>query len=599
MKIPSWARLKAGLDRFLGKTPLVGVLFILTLLFQVYLVTKLPVFYPILKTVFLLLIVLVLRSLARMPRRELASALLILLVIVAFRIPFYAHADGMMFTSDNALEALQPLEIQDSKRVPLYLLDSAGHNGTLKYLLVAFVWDFFGKDYLTFVLFQLMIFCGVCRLLFSVFRTLVHPRVLVLFLLSSFMFIEVIFDYSLFLRAAPYLETIFFVLLGISVFDWDFRRTGRLFLTAYFFLFAIYLHPLGVFFVVPFIVGALILAAIRGRFLPVLGFLAAGALAGAFPMLFFKLFGPPPQDPGAWFQIVFLNPADLTLARIPGLVGGLVRDFRKIFNGLFNFELTYALQFFKGQEGLKNLAIVINRVLVGTSFAVLLGGLAISVRRLIARPRTWTWSPLYFVLLTGTILGKLVLLSPHPLIEPRHNLDLAFLVILAFLFVSSEVVKIKRLISVKSAGILLLLLVFAAPHYVLLLKMTRFKEHSYAEIMGVLREHRIKVLNTDFIIAYPIYFFSDRRIYVTDVIGPLTIRFFYPRLRKDVEKVSWKKMAYLFFGDAHYRESWHVEWTDFIWIRLLHRLEIEKVAHRIIKLDYYTIVIPEPAMNVR
>lgn len=588
-------RLKPVVDRLTGKKPLLGILFAMTLLFQVHLVTKLTLFYPVIKVFFFIFLFLLILNLVRMPRRELLFILAAILAVVAVRIPYYLHSDGLVFTSDPALEALQPVEIRDSHQAPLYLLNSGGHNGTFKYLLVAFVWDIFGKDHLTFVLVQLLFFLGFLWLIYDLFRDVLDRRILAIFLFLGFMFIEVVFDYSFLLRGGPYLEAVFFAVLGMSVFLGDIRRPERIFLAAYFFLFGVYLHPISAFIIIPFILIILIRAMRERQILSTAGLIAAGALAGAFAMLFFKLFGPPLADTGGWFKIVLLKPAEVTLAAIPMLLERLALDFWKTFKGLFQAEMTYGLAFFRLPVWQHKAFSLISAVSIWFSAAVLAAGLILSAWSLRpGRPRAH-WSRPYLVLLFFAVLGKMFLFLPRPFVEPRHNWDLAFCLILAYLIVFSELVKVKKALSFRTAGIVLLLTVFTVPHYVMLLKIASLKEHSYMEILDVLRKERVKFVNTDFIIAYPIYYLSNRRIGVTDSLGPVTIRFFYPWMREDLEKMNWKRMAYLFFGKYHYRDAWHIDWTNYLYIRTIQRLEKAGVPYRVVYLDYYTIVIPDPA----
>jgi len=587
--------LKTIPDRLTGRKPLLGLLFAMTVLFQVYLVTKWTLFYPVLKLLFFSFLLLLVLNLVRLPRRKLLWTLAFILAIVAVRIPFYLHNSGMIFSSDNALEALQPLEIHDTHTVPLYLLDSAGHNGTFKYLLVAFVWDVLGKDYLTFVLTQLLFFLAFCRLMYDLFRDAVDRRLLAIFLFTGFAFIEVVFDHSLFLRAGPYLESVVFALLGMSVLFGDFRPGVRTFLGAYFCLFGVYLHPVCVFLIVPFLPIFLAREAKARRLWTGLGLLAAGVLAGAFAMLFFKLFGPPAEDTGEWFKIILLKPSDITLSAIPSLIARVAGNFWTTFKGLFVTEAAFDLEFFSLRPWLSAVFVALDTLILAVSAAVLSGGLFLSVRSVWpGRPKAH-WSRPFFLLLFLTILGKIGLMLPRPFMEPRHNWDLTILVILAYLFVFSEFAKIEKILSWRSAAVLAFVLLLSVPHFTLFLKMTHFKEKSYAEILGVLREQRVKYVNTDFIIAYPIYFLSDRRIAVTDSIGPVTIRFFYPWLRKDLERIDWRRTAYLFFGKNYYREPWHIAWTDFLLIRTQQRLEAAGTNYRVVPLEYYTFVIPDQA----
>jgi hypothetical protein len=587
--------LKTVSNRLTGRKPLLGLLFAMTVLFQVYLITKWTLFYPVLKFLFFFFLLLLLLNLIRLPRRKLLWTLAFILAILAVRIPFYLHDDGMIFSSDNALEALQPLEIRDTHTAPLYLLNSAGHNGTFKYLLVAFVWDVLGRDYLTFVLVQLLFFLAFCRLIFDLFRDAVDRRLLLIFLFTGFMFIEVVFDHSLFLRAGPYLESVVFALLGISVFLGDFRPGVRTFLGAYFCLFGVYIHPVCVFLIVPFLPILLVREAKARRLWSGLGLLAAGVLAGAFAMLFFKLFGPPAEDTGEWFKIILLKPSDITLSAIPSLLARAAGNFWTAFKGLFQTETNYGLHFFHIRPWLSAAFSTINTLLLAVSTAALAGGIFLAVRSVWpGRPKAH-WSRPFFLLLLLTILGKIGLMLPKPFMEPRHNWDLTILIILAYFFVLSEFVKFEKLRSGRAAVLLFCALIFSVPHYTLFLKMTHFKEQTYAQLLGVLRKQRIKYVSTDFIIAYPIYFLSDRRIGVTDELGPVRIRFFYPWLRVDLERISWRRKAYLFFNPSYYRENWHIGWTEYLLAKTFEKLEAAGVPYDVIRLDSFRIVIPHQA----
>jgi hypothetical protein len=105
-------------------------------------------------------------------------------------------------------------------------------------------------------------------------------------------------------------------------------------------------------------------------------------------------------------------------------------------------------------------------------------------------------------------------------------------------------------------------------------------------------ENGVKYLTTDFIIAYPLYFLSDKKILVTDSLGPLTIWNFLPDLREAVERVPKAKKAYLFFSDDHKRREWHIKATKVVRRRLIRELKQKKIRYRIHDLEYYTIVIP-------
>lgn len=546
---------------------------------------------------------------------------LALLLILAIRIPFYLQGNGLIFHSDNALEALQPLEIQDSRRAPFFLLNSSGHNGTLKYLLVAFIWDILGKSYTTFVLFQLLIFFVFIYLFYEIFRRFVSERIIQILLLAHFAFIEVIFDYSLFLRAAPYLEMLTLFLLGVYLFDFSFQDRKKLFLAFYFLLFSSYLHPLVIFLIVPFTLVSFILAVLEKRFkINLVALLSGGSLA-TYHLLYYKLFWPPPPPSGEWYRIVFFSPSDFSFKHVPLYIKNVVRDLWTSFHHLFDFEFLYSLQFFQASGWTAVFLKIVNRLAIFLSLIACLASLIFSFKKVIDYVRFLRragsknqpelglsgtgkipWVYLFILLAFLIFIFKEFILMPRPFYEPRHNIDLALWIGVCFVFFFSLLFQRKRS-WVQSGGrwilIVIFLLLLAGPHYIFYLKVAIFKKESYAQIIPILRQNRIRYLATDFSLAYPIYFLTNRKVKVTDSFGPVTVPFFYYWLREEVDKVPWQKKAYLLFGDRYWRRSWHIEATFNLKQRLIERLKKENIPYRVINLPYYTFIIPKTAIAPR
>lgn len=575
-------------------------IFLIAFFFQVFLITKFTILYPLLKLLFIVMIILLIFGLMRTSRRERLFILLCILFIIAIRLPFYFHTNGLIFSSDNALEALQSDEIRDTKTAPFYLLNSSGHNGTLKYLLVAFIWDFLGRNYLYLVLFQLIIFLAVSYIIYKIFEGIIDKRILLLFIFTNFAFIEVIFDYSLFLRAAPYLEMLFFFLFGVYLFDFEFKNKTRIFFSCYFLLFSIYLHPIGLFFVFPFTLCTFIYALKSHKILKNFILFLVGFFSGGFHLIYFQFFGPELPYTADWYAKKIISPASFSLSKIPDYLFNLLRDSKVIFTNILSYEFSYSINvFFKEEKVIKSVLFVINFSLICLSLLVFLLALILVLKKLnILRKEGLSkneWSSIFFLLLLVTILAKILILSPKPFYEPRHNIDMAFLLIMSYLFVFSTFFKVKKILSFKALLIFLFLLLFALPHYYYFLITTHLKEHSYREILSVLVKNRVKYLATDFIIAYPIYFLTNRQIVVSDSLGPLTIRFFYPELKARVDKIRWDQKAYLIFSENYPRSESHKRETAVIKIGLLHRLKKQGIKYKIFKLKYYIIVIPSTA----
>jgi len=568
-------------------------------LFQIFLITKLTFLYPVLKFLFVLECLGLVVAFIQISMKQ-KIMLLALFLIIAIRIPFYAKGDGLIFHSDNALEALQALETHNHKTAPFFLLNSSSHNGTLKYLFVAFIWDFFGTSYVSFVLFQLLIFLVFIFIMSQLFKRFLDEKVVLLFLLVHFAFIEVIFDYSLFLRAAPYLEMLTVFLLGVYLFDFTLTNRIRLFQATFFLLFSAYLHSLIIFLLVPFGLTVILLSFSRKMPWINLIFLSAGGLAGSYHLIYYKLYGPIPPPSGQWwYRIVFFSPSQFCFGDIPHYFQALARDLWTAFHNLFDFEFLYSLEFFKDMSFKARLLRVMNRSIVYLSAAVVLFALVLSFKKLFPRIKEKfnerNWPYLFYILTLITLVSKAFLLSPRPHYEPRHNIDMAFWVVMGYLLASSALVPPRKLFSFRFIVLLIFFFAMSIPHYTYYLKIAQFKKESYQEIIPLLKSKGVRYLATDFSIAYPIYFLTNQRVEVTDSLGPVTASFFYPWLKEKVDKISWKKKAYLFFGDNYYRRSWHKAWTHDIQKRILTHLKNENVPYTIHRLSYYTVIIPKPA----
>ncbi|MGQ9472413.1 MAG: hypothetical protein ACUVR0_12110 [Candidatus Aminicenantales bacterium] len=623
-----WRLPEVGVQRAGWPTPFLVYNFLaICLLFQVFLVSQLSLLYYVLKVLFFVEMAALFHAFLKASKQK-KFLLLAFVLIVAIRIPFYLQGNGLIFHSDNALEALQPLEIQDSHRAPFFLLNSSSHNGSLKYLFVAFIWDVLGKSYTTFVLFQLLIFLVFIYLFYEIFCRFIAESVIQVLILAHFAFIEVIFDYSLFLRAAPYLEMLTVFLLGIYLFDFSFEDKRKLFLSFYFLIFSSYLHPLVVFLIVPFAVVTIVLSLPAKKFsITLLALLAGGGLA-MYHLVYYKLFWPPPPPSGEWYRIAFFSPAQFSFSQVGVYIKNLGRDLWVCFHNLFDYEFIYSLDFFQATGRMTLLLKILNRLAIFGSLGVSLGGLSLSLNNIFKKFRVsqpfspevaptakssrlsrlfrsvegLPWPYLFVPLAFAVFVSKAFILSPRPYYEPRHNIDLALWVGVCFALCFAALFERRRSWQRRRwlRGLtVVFLLTLAAPHYIYYLKIAVFKKESYAQIIPVLRENKVRYLATDFSLAYPIYFLTDRRVKVTDSFGPVSVPFFYYWMRAEVDKVPWEKKAYLFFSDRYFRRSWHIEATIARRRKLINRLKSANIDYRVIHLPYYTIVIPRTAVNPR
>ena len=428
--------------RFLiSKNGLIAVFALFTALFQVFALTRVRLFYPVLRVLFFFLLLQLAAAFIRAASRRKRLWLAVLLIILV-RIPFAVHADGAMLTSDNAHEALQGVEMRDAHIAPYFLLGAVKHMGTIKYLTVAFVMDLIGNRYLAFLLVQILLFIVLLFVLEDLLRKSMHPPALFFFLfLTQFAFIETVFDFSLSLRGAPYLEMLFFVLLGAGLIEQGSRSFGRTVAGYYFLFFSIYIHPLGAVLVGSFGLVFLIRSFLLKRFWANAGAAAAGLAAGLFHWFYYLLYLPKPVSNGAWEQMGLLPFSHLSFAYLRDYFGVL----RETFAGLFNFEYSYLSPVFNSGLWAK-IGFSINQALILISLAVTVAGVALAVRkivRLIGKRdpfRTLEWPWILEAVLAVAFAAKAFLFYP-PHTEPRHNFDLVFLIMLSFLLVFSTLLR--------------------------------------------------------------------------------------------------------------------------------------------------------------
>jgi hypothetical protein len=266
------------------------------------------------------------------------------------------------------------------------------------------------------------------------------------------------------------------------------------------------------------------------------------------------------------------------------------------FENVLGYEFQYSMSYFKGIRIMGLFLTLVNKILIYFSFFIFLVVLILVIKKLFSVIKSGLvkndWLYIFFFFSFLSVIGKNFIIG-RPLIAPRHNLDITFLIIISFLLFFSSFLKVKRLNSFRSLVIILLLFIFTIPHYHTFLKGVIFKERSYHEILTVLEENGVKYLATDFIIAYPLYFLSDKKITVTASLGPLKIWHFLPELRKTVDRLPIDEKAYLLFSDNCERRRRHIQRTKVIRRELLSKLKQEKIKYRICKLKYYTIIIPK------
>ncbi len=580
------------LDFLTAKRGLVAAFALFTALFQVYVLTRSRAFYPVLRVLFVVLALQLLAAFVRAASRRKLLWLAVLLIVLV-RIPFYVHSDGAILSSDNAHEALQGVEMRDTHVAPYFLLGAVKHMGTIKYLTVAFLMDLIGNRYLAFLLIQILLFIALLFALEDLLRKSLHPPALFVFLfLTQFAFIETVFDFSLSLRGAPYLDMLFFVVLGAGLIDREFKARGRTVLGYYFLFFSIYIHPLGAVLVGSFGLVFLILSILRKRFWANALAVAAGLAAGLYHWIYYLLVLPKPVAGGGWEQMGLLPFSKISWGYLKEYVGILHETFQNI----FNYEFSYLSPYFNAGRWART-GYVVNQALVWISLAVTLAGIVLAVRKIVRlvlrrdtlRDADWPW--LLAGVLAAAFAAKAFLFYP-PHTEPRHNFDLVFLIVLCYLLVFSTLARLPRVRSRATAAIMVLAVIAALPHVLTFDRVIRDKERAYRGILSILEKSHVRYLTTDFIVAYPIYFLSGRTIHVTDSLGPFTVSDFYQDMRAEVDAVPLDGKAYMFFSERSPSRPRHKEATEILMRRTLNELAADGITFRTHQLRDYVIIIP-------
>jgi hypothetical protein len=566
-------------------------LFIMVFIFQIFLITQVKLLYLLLKILFTLEIILAIPSLVKLSIKKKIIIFAVLFMVV-IRVPFYFYSDGLISTSDNALDALQCEEIRNTHTVPFFQLENLKHNGTIKFLFVAFLWDFFGSEYLYFVLFQLLIYTAFLILIYEIFKPLANRTSLALLVFTGFAFMEIVFNYSLSLRGGTYLEMFLLLFLGVYLFDFKYSNTRNMLLSYYFIIFAIYIHPIAILFALSFILCTTIYAFKNHKIIKNFAVLLGGVFAGGFHYFYYLFFMSKPTSSGSWEKMNIIPLSNLS----PQFFLTTLKKFKVIFWNIFSLETSYLLNFFEGIR-VKEISFVLNRVLIYFSLMIFVIGIILvsqKLLRIILKKEKFVinqWPYIFFVSLLSGFAIKLIVLNPSRL-EPRHNFDLVFVLILSYIFAFSSLFKTRKKMPLKAALTLFLLLLFTFPHYFHFLKMTRHKNDSYHEVLSVLSENRVKYLATDFIIAYIFHFLSHRRTLVSDSLGPLTIPLFYPEMREKVDKIPGTRKAYLLFSPTYPARQWHKDRTKRIKKKTLKNLKKENCKYRTYKFKDYLLIIP-------
>ena len=581
------------LRALLTPTALGVYLFVFCLLFQVMVITKLPFLYQVLKVLFVGLVVLILAYVVKASAKK-KVLVLIILAIILVRLPFFFHPSGLITMSDNALEALQSQEIQDSRAAPFFQFEVLKHQGTLRYTIIALIWDLIGTNYLTMTLWNLVIFTAIILLLANLLAPAAPKPLLVLLSLLSFAFLETMFDFSLLLRGGIYLDALLLPLLGMSLFDLEFKRKLPIFLAYYFMFLAVYIQPIAALFAAAFIFCAVVLSLKVRKFWMNARLLLAGGLPGIFLLVYYHLFFTAKPAPVGAYEKVTLIPLSQVSFR---LVGAVVKNFRKAFVSLFRYETDYFLEAAPPAKGAEILSALAAACLY-LSLAVFFIGIIIALVKVLGsvfkKPglRRENWPFLFFLVLLAGFLVKLAALEP-PRLEPRHSLDLLLLIMFAYYFALGPLFKSGKSPALKAAATAVLLLAFCLPHYYFFLRNTVDKERSYRELMAALRDNKVKYLLTDFNLAYPVYFLSHRKILVSDTIGPLTLSFFYPELKAELNAQPISAKAFLFYSETAGNRKWHKRITRRLKARTLDMLKAEKLDFRVIKLKDYVLIVPD------
>jgi hypothetical protein len=357
--------------------------------------------------------------------------------------------------------------------------------------------------------------------------------------------------------------------------------------------FAVYIHPLAAVLAGSFCLCVAIFALAEKRFRLNLGAAAAGAGAGLFHWFYYLAFVPKPVAAGAWEDIGLVPFRLIT----KGWISEYVRNLKNIFRNIFNFELSYLEKmFFRGPW--TSVVEILDRAAIVLGLFGLAAALVISFRALWpAMRRRRAIEPgmlpyLFFLVLFAAVLAKAFLFYP-PHLEPRHNFDAVVLVMLSLFITGGAVLRFRRILSWKSLLVLAIGLVLAFPHILAYYYQALDKNRAYHELLDVLRENQVKVVDTDFILAYCLYFLSDRRLLAADGIGPFQVKNIYPELRHKVAEMPWDQKTFIFYSDRYPSANWHKKATKVLMSDLLNRMKKSGILYKIKKLRDYVLIIPE------
>ncbi len=580
---------------FSGRAAVIGLL-ILTVLFQAAVLTKARFLYRLAEGVFFILLAVLLGSLVRLLARR-KGLILVLLFILLLRIPFYHVPEGMITTSDNAIEALQGQEMKITKTAPFFLLESISHIGTFKYMCISFLWDVTGSRYLLYLLVQLAFFLALLYLLARFLEPYAPPPVIFLLVFFHFAFIEQAFDYSLSIRGGTYLEMLVFILLGAALFDFEYKQAWRIVAASFFLGFAVYIHQLAVIFVLAFILTALLLSLAARRFFRGLALMTAGLLLGTAHWLYYLLFfKAKPVIEGGWENFSLIGLRQVNLSLLPKMFNSL----KTVFWNLFQYEFSWGLESLF-RERIPSALRGINQAALGISLAVFLAGLGLVVARLIRLLRkkdrfdSRSWLPVFFIFLLLGFLAKQALLL-NPRLEPRHNFEILLLVMISYALVLSAAWKLMRNPLRAVAAVLLAVFFLASilPHGAFFWKQASRKQQAYTELTAALRAEKVRYLATDFNIAYTVYFLSGRTVKVSSSFGPLGIDIFYRPMSQEVDKVPRRRKAFLFYAEDNPVPDWYQEVSRSKKNILLDNLRKTGIPYKVIELEDYTLVVPQP-----
>ncbi|MGQ9472261.1 MAG: hypothetical protein ACUVR0_11315 [Candidatus Aminicenantales bacterium] len=295
---------------------------------------------------------------------------------------------------------------------------------------------------------------------------------------------------------------IFFFVIGAALFDFSFESRSSLFLAYYFIFFWIYIHPLSALLVCSFL-ACLVVWSIKNRpttrnVMAMCGRWAAGLLH----WFYYLLFKTKPVSRGTWERNGFVPSSKISLRYLAGVLNNFWLTFKNIFSYEFICFHGIALA---GKT--RDVLFLMNEFVIYFSLAVFVISLILVLKKIWPwlrkkdEIRAGEWPYLFFFFRLGCVLNKVLLFYP-PHQEPRHNFDLLFLSMMSYLIALSRLLKGTPIRSWKIIVVMLFLLALCFLHGYYFWQNAQLKDASYAELMSVLSENRVKSLTTDFIIAY-------------------------------------------------------------------------------------------------